>query len=114
MQSLPSHSHYRRAVADDDDLQQEIERHAARSGTEVGGRRRPSVRDWTEHDELRACLTDVGNLIQQAIGASVTPKGKSPPKFKATRRPLTAADRAQHRREQATHSEIVSQMIPKG
>lgn len=109
---LPAHSHFRRAVADDDDLQRRIDAQA--EGT--GRRRRsgPALQDWTAHDELIACLTDVGNLVQQAIGASVTPKGKRPPKFTPVRRPRTAADRAKRLREEAVHAEIVSQVLRRG
>jgi len=107
--SLPPHSHFRRAVADDDDLHQQIERQAGSPLARPGGL---SLRDWTEHDALCAVLTDGFHLVQQAIGASVTPKGKSPPKFKPVRRPEAAADRAKRRNEEAIHAEIVAKVLP--
>jgi hypothetical protein len=107
--TLPAGSHFRRAVADDDELHRLLDE---QDGTPTA--RRPSVRDWTDHDELLAVLTDVGNLIQHAIAASVTPKGKAPPKFVPVRRPETAADRARRRRELQTHRDIVAMVLPSG
>lgn len=111
MHTLPAHSHFRRAVNDDDDLHDQL---AQQADGAAARRRGPSIRDWTEHDELLACLTDVGNLIQQAIGASVTPKGKKPPQFKPVRRPQTAAERAKRRRDLQFHAEMVKQLLPGG
>lgn len=109
VEHLPPHSHFRRALADDDDLQARIDAQPKPPRRRSG----PSLRDWDEHQELRAALADGFALVQQAVGASVTPKGKSPPKFTPVRRPRTAADRAQRRREEAVHAEIVAQVLPK-
>ncbi len=101
---LPEHSQYQLALADDDDLA---------TGTTGGPRRRPPLRAWSAERELRATLYDVATLIQVAIAAVNTPKGKSPPKFKPTPRPETAADRVRRRLELETHDQIVQMFKPR-
>jgi len=100
---LPEHSHYQRALEDDDELHR---RHPPATA------RRPSLRSWSADRELLATLHDVASLIQVAIVGVNTPKGKKAPKFKPVRRPETAADRARRRRELEMHADNVRQLLP--
>lgn len=105
---LPSWSETKRAMADDDELQRYREEHAPKTSA----RRPPRLTEWTLADELFAALADTTNAICVAVGQSVSPRGKGP-KFKPGRRPLTAAERAERRRDRDTIAEIVSIMLPR-
>lgn len=106
---LPPLSQLRRAVADDDDLARRAELNAA--GRQLAPAR-PTLAQWTEVDDLKATIIDGFNLVQLAIASANTPKGKTPPKFKPTARPKTAWQRAQKRRDQAMHADILAQVMP--
>ena len=101
---LPPLSRFRRAVADDDDLNWET--------SPSGERRRPTLDQWTEADELRATLVDGFTLVQLAIASKDLPQGKKPPKFKPAPRPVTARERATKRAAEAMHREIVAAVLP--
>jgi hypothetical protein len=105
---LPPLSHFRRAIADDDDLARRAALSAA--GRAVSGP--PRLSQWTEMDDLRATLMDGFQLVQLAIASAHTPKGKSPPKFRPTTRPRTAWQRDQKRRDEAAHQDIRAQLLP--
>lgn len=75
-------------------------------------RTRPALRSWSADAELRATLYDVAGLIQTAIVAVNTPKGKQAPKFRPTKRPETAVDRAERRWAVEMHAEIVGMVLP--
>jgi hypothetical protein len=109
MDHLPPLSHFRRAVADDDDLARRAELAALGRPSSRGA---PSLAHWTEMDDLIATLTDGFTLVQLAIASANTPKGKSPPKFRPTPRPRSAWQRAQSRRDETVHQEIVAQLLP--
>lgn len=100
---LPEHSHYQRALADDDELQRQF-------GS--AGPRKPTLRAWSAERELRATLYDVASLIQVAIVSVNTPKGKQAPRFKPVRRPETAADRDERRRLLDMHRHNVRKLLP--
>ena len=68
--------------------------------------------EWTEMDDLRATLIDGFTLVQLAIAAANTPKGKRVPRFRPTPRPKTAWQRAQRRRDEAAHRDICAQVLP--
>ena len=103
---LPPLSQFRRAVSDDDDL-------AARAAAgALTGPGKPTLQHWTELDDLKATIIDGFALVQLAIASQHTPKGKQPPKFRPTPRPKTAWHRAQRRRDEAAHQDIVAQVLP--
>lgn len=108
---LPALSRYRRAIADDDDLAREAL--ALSLGIPGTVSRLPSLDGWTEADELRATLLDGFHLIQHALIAVNTPKGKPPPKFNPTPRPRTATQRAELARRKAEHADMVAKLVPK-
>ncbi|GEL19364.1 hypothetical protein [Pseudonocardia asaccharolytica] len=95
-------------MADDDELH-DARAPAAGRGS---GRRGPALESWSALDELRADLADGFNLVQHAIVAVNTPKGKPRPKFTPARRPKTAADRALRRQQLQVHEEIVAAVLP--
>ncbi len=105
LRRLPEHSQYQLAISDCDELYADVE--------PAPKRRRPPLQAWSAERELLATLHDVASLIQVAIVAVNTPKGKKAPSFKAVPRPETAADRARRRREQQTHAEIVEMFKPR-
>lgn len=104
-------SHTGRAIADDDDLQRERE---ARLGVKAAAKRsgRPRLQDWSETDEILATLRDVAERISVTVVQVNTEKGKSKPRFTPVRRPRTAVDRAELRRDLDTVSEIVAAATP--
>ena len=105
---FPPLSQFRRAIADDDDLARQYEV----SGAALTGPGKPTLAHWTELDDLKATIIDGFSLVQLAIASQHTPKGKPAPKFRATPRPKTAWHRAQRRRDEAAHRDIVSQVLP--
>lgn len=107
--NLPPHSRYKLALEDDDELREEV---IAYYGGKMPPSRPPSLDSWTAMDEMLAVITDGLNAVQHAIIAVNTPKGKPRPKFTPVRRPKTAADRAESRREWRTHQEIVRLALP--
>ncbi len=103
--TLPAWSHTGRAMADDDDLQRFRER---KFGPTPAAGPRMTLSGWSEFDELLATINDAANSIKVTIAQSVTERGKPAPKFKPHRRPLTAADRAERRRDRDTVNDIVA------
>jgi len=57
-------------------------------------------------------VIDGFSLLQVAIASASTPRGKPAPKFHPTPRPKTAAERAEKRRAESVHSEIVAAALP--
>jgi hypothetical protein len=95
-------------MADDDELQRYREEH-----TPSHGKPRPArLTEWTALDELISTIVDVGNMIRTTIAQANAPKGKRYT-FKPTRRPKTAAQRAEARKERDTVAEIVQMVRPK-
>lgn len=61
---------------------------------------------------MLATITDAANAIRQTVIAAQTPKGKRPPQFKPSPRPLTARERVEQRRDRQTVAEIVAIATP--
>jgi hypothetical protein len=107
---LPALSNYGRAVQDDLEVG---ERLADRGhGTEAAKHRRPDMSGWTELDELLATISDGVNAIRHTVIAVNTQKGKKVPPLVTTKRPLTALERAERRRERQVLDDIVAQATP--
>ncbi len=104
---LPQLSNYARAIQDDDDIADRL------SDRGHGPKRaRPPMSQWEPLDELLATITDGVNALRQTVIAVNTEKGKKVPPFVPTRRPLTAAERAERRRERETIDDIVALATP--
>lgn len=104
---LPSYSATGRAMADDDDLAEWREQQMT-PAERARGPRPPRITEWTLADELLATMADMTTALRTTLVALQTPKGKQAPKFKPMRRPLTAAERVEKRRELQTVAEIIS------
>lgn len=63
-------------------------------------------------DDLKATMIDGFTLVQLAIASQNIPKGKSAPKFKPSPRPKTAWQRAEKRRAEEMHRDIVAAVLP--
>lgn len=107
--NLPPYSKYKLALANDDELQRYRER---RFNGKPPPPRPPSLADWTVEDEIMTVLHDGFSMIRYTLVALQTQKGKSPPKFTPARRPMTAAERAERRRDQDAHHDILRKARP--
>jgi hypothetical protein len=104
---LPTLSHFQRALADDDEVADAALRrgHGSRRG-------RPPVTEWDQFDELLATIADGVNSLRQTVIAVNTPKGKKVPPLTFAKRPLSAVERIERRRERAVLDEIVAKATP--
>jgi hypothetical protein len=101
---LPPQSHYKAALADDDEL-------AERSPPPVPGAPRVPLTGYSRTHELLAALLDAVNELHATLTAAHTKGGKRPP-VRRTPRPVTALQRAEHRRTAATLTSIEAKMLP--
>lgn len=102
---LPRDSAFIEALAEDDEL---ADRNVARPDN--GRRRTPPISEFTPDVELLAAVYDrLGNLITVV---AATAGSKRPPKPKPWPRPVTAIERARHRRAKAEFDEIVALVTP--
>jgi hypothetical protein len=108
---LPPYSHYKLALTDDDDLQRY--REARYAGQKMPPPRPPTLDSWTETDEIIAVLHDGFGILHHTLIAINTDKGKKPPKFVPARRPRTAAERAESRRDREQLDELRAKLRPK-
>ena len=74
--------------------------------------RPPSLRSWTVHDEILAAIHDLGEVLRTTMIALEMPKGKKAPSPKFAKRPKTAAERADSRRDREMAEGIVRQVLP--
>ena len=111
MNSLGPYSHTGRAIADDDELQREREATLgpAASKPPRGG---PRLQDWDQFDELRAVIIDAAERVAVTVAQANTAKGQARPKYRPTKRPRTAAQRAEYRRDMDVAREIVAEATP--
>ena len=106
---LPPYSRYKLALVDDDDLQRwREERYKGKTMPP----RRPRLDSWTIYDELLNALHDGFGMLRYTIQAVNSEKGKRPPKHDPAKRPLTAADRAESRRDKDAQADILRKMLP--
>lgn len=110
--NLPAWSRTGRAMVDDDELHEWRERRRAEQG--LSARPPLRMRDWTEFDELIQTVHDAANAIRITIAQVNTPKGRNAPTFKAGKRPLTAAERHERRKDRQVVADIVAQLLPDG
>ncbi len=72
--------------------------------------RGPSLDHWTVWDEVLTTLQDGFASVRHAVVQASTDKRVKPPK--PVRRPKTAAERAEARRERETHDSIRRKVLP--
>jgi hypothetical protein len=106
---LPPHSRFKHAVADDDELQRWRE---DRFKGRVPPARPPRLSEWTVFDDIMTTLNDGFSLLRHTIVSVNAEKGKRPPAWKPTRRPKSAADRAESRRDMDTVMDIRRKVLP--
>jgi hypothetical protein len=109
---LPGYSATGRAMADDDELAAWREQQMT-PAQRARGPRPPKVTEWTFGDELLTTMVDMATAIRTTLVALQTPKGRQAPKFKPARRPITAAQRIERRKEQQTVADIVAIARPR-
>jgi hypothetical protein len=107
IERLPQLSHYARALADDDELAER-----AASYGQGPPRGRPPLHSWEPIDEVLATIADGVNALRNTIVAVNTPKGKKVPPLTTAKRPMTAAERAEARRDRIALDEIVAIATP--
>ncbi|MEY8577209.1 hypothetical protein AALI21_02735 [Corynebacteriaceae bacterium 6-324] len=94
---LPRGSHYRAAIADDDEIAELVFELNPKQQTT------PPLEGWTSEIEA---LTAINNTLLQLLYRGSDAR---PPLFPA---PETALDRIKKRRSDATNSQILSQLLP--
>lgn len=109
VENLPPYSKYKLALSDDDEIQRWRER---RFNGKTPPPRPPSLDSWTVEDEIMGVLHDGFSLLRNTIISVNLPKGKQAPKFKPAKRPVTAAERAERRRDRDIHESIVRKVRP--
>jgi hypothetical protein len=109
---LPEFGRYKLAVADDDDLaEQVVARRNGRPAPKAGG---VSLQAWSPDREQTANLVDVLVSIRQQILAGQLKKGKKPPQVAPAPRPRTALQRAEQKRNRSHSAHLRSKLLPNG
>lgn len=99
MSELPRGSHYRAALADDDELAELV----IDAGIETKGPTHPPLVGWTV--EMDA-LADIQDLIIESMFRGSEKQAPRVP------RPVTGLDRAQRRAVSAKHNKVLDKMLP--
>lgn len=99
---LPSDSHYVSAVADDDDLAEAVEAHAAANPA-------PSMTEWSP---MMALLAVIADRLAVLINVQVARGGGKPGPVHPYPRPVTAAQRVREQRRLERHNRLVSLLLP--
>jgi hypothetical protein len=104
--ALPRNSFFVEALADDDDLAEQLLRQPA-----SGGRAAAPMSQFSLELEMATNTYDrLGELIQAVTAAA----GAKPPKIVAYPRPRTATDRVRARHARTKHRSLVARLLPNG
>jgi hypothetical protein len=105
LEHLPRTSAYHSAVADDEDLAEQL----AEQGT-GSAPRPPRLAEFSPEVQVMA---EVRDLLATLIGVQVARAGKKPQKIKPYPRPENALDRVRRRRRYADHRILVGRVLPR-
>lgn len=94
-----SQSHYRHDLAQDDELAEQM----AEGDDGVQREYRPQLEDWTP---VVAGLANVEDRLSELLVATVAVQGGKPPKVRPAKRPETAADRVESRKDMQQHEKL--------
>lgn len=104
IEHLPRTSAYHSAVADDDELAEQLaDQPDGRSTT-------PRLAEFSPEVQV---LAEVRDLLASLIGVQIARAGKKPKKIKPYPRPVSALDRVRQRRRYATHRSLVDRLKPR-
>jgi len=100
IQSLPPHSRFVAAVADDDEVAEQMDLDAP-----------PKPPSLTEFDPTTRAIADLYDRVGTLIAAVIASTGKKPPKIQPYRRPKLAVDRVRERRRWAKHKQLAARLL---
>jgi len=105
LEHLPRTSAYHSAVADDEELAEQL----AEQGT--GAPSRPPL--LAEFSPEVQVMAEVRDLLATLIGVQVARAGKKPQKVKPYPRPESALERVRRRQQYANHRTLVGRLLPR-
>lgn len=106
LEHLPSTSAYHAAIAEDEDLAQEL---IDRGEDAPGKPRPPRLTEWGPDVQV---LAEVRDLLANLLAVTVKAHGGKPSKIPAYPRPVTALQRVKRRARMLAHSELVRRVLP--
>lgn len=102
---LPRHSHYVAALADDDELADQL---ADQDDEDKGPPPAPPLTEFGPVEERLTLIADrLGELLRAFAAAN---SKKKPPPYKPLARPVTARQRARRRRREAKHELVTARL----
>lgn len=102
---LPRNSAYVEALANDEDL---VEQMLDRSDDAATG----PTRRMSEYSADVELLSAISDRIAELIQVTVAVNGAKPQKIQYSPRPITAGERVRRRRRESKHRTLVSRMLP--
>jgi hypothetical protein len=111
-EQLPGDSHYKAAMADDDDL---VAEYVGQHGLPEGGRPTSvSLADWTTERQMLTSVIDAINAMHRTLIAANSERGKAPPEMPRLPRPESAWDRAAIRQDIDQAVGLAKLFLPNG
>jgi hypothetical protein len=103
LEHLPVTSAYHTAIAEDEDLAEELARLPEQTA------RPPRLREFSPEVQV---LAEVRDLLATLINVQIARAGKKPSKVKPYPRPVSAVERIRQQQRYQRHKSLVAQLIP--
>jgi hypothetical protein len=103
LEHLPRTSAYHSAIADDEELAEEL------AGQPDTAPRAPRLAEFSPEVQVMA---EVRDLLASLIGVQIARAGKTPKKIKPYPRPEGALERARRRHRYSAHRDLVARVLP--